>query len=176
MRVLIAGVGNALRGDDAFGVEVARRLATMVLPDGVRVVETGIGGIALVHELQERWDALVVADAVDRGRPPGTVMLIDAEVTDIETLSWSQRHDFLSDMHLATPERALTLARALGVLPPHVMMVGCQPEDMEEMGQGLSAVVAKAIDPAVAAIIEHVRNLIDSASADAVAAEQGSPS
>ncbi|MDQ3312983.1 MAG: peptidase M52, partial [Actinomycetota bacterium] len=38
MRVLIAGVGNVLRGDDGFGVEVARRLEAMTLPAGVRVV------------------------------------------------------------------------------------------------------------------------------------------
>ncbi|MEO7119084.1 MAG: hydrogenase maturation protease, partial [Candidatus Limnocylindrales bacterium] len=58
LRLLIAGVGNVLRGDDGFGVEVARRLESAPLPDGVRVVETGIGGIALVQELQEGWDGL----------------------------------------------------------------------------------------------------------------------
>ena len=51
-KVLVAGVGNKLRADDAFGVEVANRLMAMDLPEGVKVVETGIGGIALVQELQ----------------------------------------------------------------------------------------------------------------------------
>ena len=159
MRILLAGVGNVLRGDDGFGVAVANRLFETPLPEGVRVVETGIGGIALVQELQEGWDALVVADAVDRGRPPGTVMLIDPDVIDVHALSWSERHDLLADMHLATPERALMLARALGVLPPRVLMVGCQPEDAEAVGEGLSAPVAAAVEVAVAEILRHVAEL-----------------
>ncbi len=149
MRMLVAGVGNVLRGDDAFGVEVARRLAGETLPDDVRVVETGIAGVALIHELQEGWDALIVVDAVSRDKSPGTVMLIELEVTDIDELSWSQRCDFLADMHLATPERALMLARALGVLPPHVLMVGCQPLDAEQVGEGMSAEVQAAVDLAI---------------------------
>jgi hydrogenase maturation protease len=152
VRILVAGVGNVLRGDDAFGVEVARRLAREVLPPNVRVVETGIAGVALVHELQDGWDALIVADAVSRDRPPGTVMLIEAEVADVNDFSWSQRHDFLADMHLATPERALMLARALGVLPPVVLMVGCQPLDAEQLGQGMSPPVKAAVEVALGVI------------------------
>ena len=160
LRILVAGVGNVLRCDDAFGVEVARRLATVSLPEGVRVVETGIAGIVLVQELQDGFDALVVADAVDRGRPPGTVMLIRPDVVDIDTLSWGERHDLLADMHLSTPERALMLARALGVLPENRLLVGCQPEDPDGVGQGMSAVVTAAVDVAVAEIVRHVTELV----------------
>ena len=149
MRILVAGVGNVLRGDDAFGVEVARRLAAEELPPDTRVVETGIGGVALVHELQEGWDALIVADTVARDRAPGTVMLIELEVADIDEMTWRERSDFLSDMHLATPERALMLARALGVLPSPALMVGCQPLDADGFGPGMSEPVRAAVDVAV---------------------------
>ena len=152
----MAGVGNVLRADDAFGVEVAHRLEAMELPAGVRVVETGIGGIALVQELQEGYDALIVIDAVDRDRPPGTVMLIDPEVVDVKALSADQRNDLLADMHLATPERALMLARALGVLPPRVVMVGCQPTDADAVGTGMSEVVTAAVEVAVTEILRQV--------------------
>ncbi len=159
MRILLAGVGNLLRADDGFGVEVARRLAALSLPEGVRVVETGIAGIALVQELQEGWDALVVVDTVDLDRPPGTVLLIEPDVVDVHTLSWDERHDLLADMHLATPERALMLARALGVLPSRVLEVGCQPQDPHGVGEGLSAPVAAAVDVAVAEVVRHVGEL-----------------
>jgi hydrogenase maturation protease len=159
MRILIAGVGNVLRHDDAFGVEVARRLAKETLPPGVRVVETGIAGVALVSEIQEGWDALIVVDAVSRDKPPGTVLVIAPEIVDIDELSWSQRHDFLSDMHLATPERALMLARALRVLPPTVLMVGCQPVDAEQYGQGMSAPVTAAVEVAIGVVRDQVRQL-----------------
>ncbi len=152
----MAGVGNTLRADDAFGVEVAHRLEAMELPAGVHVVETGIGGIALVQELQDGYDALIVIDAVDRDRPPGTLMLIDPDVVDVKALSADQRHDLLADMHLATPERAMMLARALGVLPPRVVMVGCQPEDADAVGQGMSEAVAAAVEVAVTEILRQL--------------------
>lgn len=155
----MAGVGNTLRADDGFGVAVAQRMAGMELPEGVEVVETGIGGMALVQELQDGYDALVVVDCVDQGRPPGQVMLIEPEVIDVDALSWSERHDLLADMHLATPERAMMLARALGVLPDKVLMVGCQPVDPEAIGQGLSEPVRAAVGVAVDEIVRHLAEL-----------------
>lgn len=172
MRVLVAGVGNVLRADDAFGVEVANRLASVTLPEGVRVVETGIAGMALVQELQEGWDALVVIDTVDLDRTPGNVMLIEPEIVDVDALSWGERYDLLADMHLATPGRALMLAKALGVLPPHVMMVGCQPVDPDGVGQEMSEPVAAAVDVAVAEVVRYVTHL--TAKDEAAKAERGS--
>ncbi len=148
-KVLVAGVGNKLRADDAFGVEVANRLMAMDLPEGVKVVETGIGGIALVQELQEGYDALVVVDAVDRGRPPGHVMLILLDVPHVDDMEWGERYDFLADVHLATPERALIMSKALGVLPDNTLMVGCQPVDAETPGIPMSPEVTAACDVAV---------------------------
>ena len=159
-RVLVAGVGNKLRADDAFGVEVASRLMAMDLPEGVKVVETGIGGIALVQELQSGYDALVIVDAVDRGRPPGHVMLIEVEVPHVDDMEWGERYDFLADVHLATPERALIMSKALGVLPDNTLMVGCQPVDAETPGIPMSPEVTAACDIAVREILRHLDELV----------------
>ena len=164
LRVLVAGVGNKLRADDAFGVEVAHRLMAMDLPEGVHVVETGIGGIALVQELQSGYDALIVVDAVDRGRPPGHVMLIALDVPHVDDMEWGARYDFLADVHLATPERALIMSKALGVLPDNTIMVGCQPVDAETPGIPMSAEVAAACDVAVREILRHLEQLTGTAS------------
>jgi len=164
-KVLVAGVGNKLRADDAFGVEVAQRLMAMDLPEGVKVVETGIGGIALVQELQEGYDALVVVDAVDRGRPPGHVMLILLDVPHVDDMEWGERYDFLADVHLATPERTLIMSKALGVLPDNTLMVGCQPVDAETPGLPMSAEVTAACDVAVNEIVRHVGELVAAAAA-----------
>jgi len=158
-KVLVAGVGNLLRADDAFGVEVAHRLMAMELPEGVKVVETGIGGIALVQELQEGYDALVVVDAVDRGRPPGHVMLILLDVPHVDDMEWGERYDFLADIHLATPERALIMSKALGVLPEDTLMVGCQPVDAETPGIPMSPEVVAAVEVAVKEILRHLGEL-----------------
>lgn len=157
MTVLVAGMGNVLRGDDGFGVAVAERLLAEPVPRNVRVVEIGIGGIHLVQELYERAETLVVADAVDLGRAPGTVLTIRPDVLDVAALPLSERHDQLADMHYATPERALMLARGLDLLPETVWLVGCQPLDADRLGEGLSPPVAAAVEAAAAEVRRLVR-------------------
>jgi hydrogenase maturation protease len=67
-RVLVVGFGNVLNGDDGFGVAVLQRLAQQPeLPPGVTLLEVGIGGMSLIHALQDGYDALLLVDAVDRG-------------------------------------------------------------------------------------------------------------
>jgi hydrogenase maturation protease len=148
----VVGVGNLLRGDDGFGVVIAQRLERADRPPGLRVLEVGIGGIHLVHELLERARALIVVDALDLGRPPGTVVVMQPDVRDVHALTPQQRLDELADMHYATPDRALMLARALGVLPETVWLVGCQPRDADRLGEGLSPEVEAAVEPAIAEV------------------------
>jgi hydrogenase maturation protease len=145
-RLLVAGVGNVLRGDDGFGPAVTARLGEM--PEGVEVIETGIGGVALLQEMMTGYDGLILIDAVERGAAPGTVFLITPEVREGE---------HVPDVHLANPDRVLSMAKTMGVLPERVMIVGCQPDDnMEELCQGLSPVVERALAVAVTKIEETV--------------------
>lgn len=148
----MACFGNVLRGDDGFGPAVAQQLLTQPLPEGIRVLEVGIGGIHLVQELLAGVDVLLVVDAVDLGRRPGTVVVQRPEVLDVSTLSPERRRDELADMHLATPGRALMVARGLGVLPETTLVVGVQTTDTERLGEGLSAATAGAVDVAVAEV------------------------
>ena len=142
----MAGVGNVLRGDDGFGPAVAARLHA--LPPGAEVIETGIGGIALLQELMAGCDGLILIDAVDRGADPGTVFLIRPEVGEAE---------HVPDVHLANPERVLSMAKGLGVLPERVVIIGCQPGGMDELGDGLSPEVERAVAVAVGKVEETVR-------------------
>jgi hydrogenase maturation protease len=159
-RVLVVGFGNVLNGDDGFGVAVLQRLAQQPeLPPGVTLLEVGIGGMSLIHALQDGYDALLLVDAVDRGGVPGTTYLLEPEVPDLAALPFEQRQDFLADMHLATPARALLLARALGVLPPTVYLLGCQPAVYEDLALGLSAAVAGAVEISVARLITELQRL-----------------
>ena len=158
--MLVAGVGNLLRGDDGFGVRVAEHLERGAVPPEVRVLDVGIGGIHLVQELMIPVDVLVVVDAVELGRPPGTVLVIRPAVTDVTRMPLAQRHDELADMHYATPERAFLLARGLGVLPPVTWLVGCQPGPESDRPEvGLSPRVEAAVDAAAT----QVRRLVSEA-------------
>ena len=150
MRTLIAGFGNVLHGDDGFGVAVARRLQERSdLPPGVTVLETGIAGLAVVQELMHGYDVLVAVDAMQRGGMPGTVYVLEAEVPDARALDTAQLRALTADMHLMHPSRVLVHARALGVLPGRVWLLGCEPQGMEEFTLELSDVVAGAVEGAV---------------------------
>ena len=144
-RILVAGVGNLLRGDDGFGPAVTELLGH--LPAGAEVVETGIGGIALLQELMIGCDGLVLIDAVDRGAAPGTVFVLEPDVGE-------GVHE--PDVHLANPDRVLSMAKTMGYLPARVRIIGCQPQDMDELGQGLSPVVQRALPIAVQRVEETV--------------------
>jgi hydrogenase maturation protease len=144
-RILVAGVGNVLRGDDGFGPAVTELLGH--LPQGVDVVETGTGGIALLQELMVGCDGLVLVDAVDRGAAPGTVFVLEPDVSP---------GVHVPDVHLANPDRVLSMAKTMGFLPDRVRIVGCQPLDVDELCQGLSPVVLRALPFAVQQIEEIV--------------------
>jgi hydrogenase maturation protease len=146
MRVLVAAVGNVLRRDDGFGPAVAERLSG-TLPDGCDLVETGIGGVALLQDLMKGYDGLVLIDAMDSSAPPGTVVMVTPEVGDAV---------HVPDVHLANPERVLTMARTLGVLPERVRIVGCQPEETDELGEGLSERVERGVAVAARKVEETV--------------------
>jgi len=158
MNVVVACFGNVLRADDGVGVVVAERLVSDPRLTGARVLDVGIGGMRLVQELLSGGvDLLLVVDAVDLGRTPGSVVVQRPDVLDVSTLSSDERRDALADTHLATPARALMMARGLGVLPETTLIVGVQTTDTDEPREGLSATTARAVP----VLVDEVLRLID---------------
>jgi hydrogenase maturation protease len=154
MRVLIAGVGNVLRGDDGFGVEVLRRLEhDLAGVDGVCFFESGIAGVGLVQQLLDGYDVLVILDALDRGAAPGTVFVLEPE----RGSPTGERQAV--DLHQADPEGVLRMAAALGVLPRQVRIVGCQAAACDELGAGLSESVRAAVPEAAQRVREMLATL-----------------
>jgi hydrogenase maturation protease len=140
-RMLVAGFGNVLRGDDGFGVEVVRRLMDSgQMPPDVTLLEIGTGGIALAQALLTQVDRLIVVDAMTRGGEPGDVYVL--QVDSVETLT-------TVDMHMAVPARALGLAKALGALPREVFLVGCEPMAVDDLALELSPPVKAAVERAI---------------------------
>jgi len=154
-RVLVACVGNVLRHDDGFGVAVARVLESVPLPDGVDLIETGIGGMSIVQRLMDGYDALIVVDAIDRDEAPGTVWVLEPDVPAPDSLDRDEWRGLFQNLHLAEPYRIFLLARSLGALPSVVRLVGCQPHDVDAMDEDLSRPVAAAVPIAA----ERVRRL-----------------
>ena len=153
-RILVAGVGNVLYGDDGFGVELAWRLAKRELPSGVKVIETGIGGMSIVQELMLGYDAVLLLDAHRSGGAPGTVRLLEPTLPDLSALDAHQLHDYFADTHYATPMRALSLLEHLGHLPRRIAVIGCEPALQEGLQIGLSTSVSAALVRAEALAVE----------------------
>ncbi len=157
-RVLVAGMGNLLRGDDGFGIEVVRRLSQRTdLPPEVCTIEVGIAGIPLVQELLDGYGMLIIVDATAGGRPPGTLVTLAPQLPDLDDASWEDVGTLLGDPHTATPSRVLLLARALGSLPKRVLIVGCEPVVCDELILGLSPPVAATVDEAMERVMALAR-------------------
>ncbi len=167
-KILIAGVGNELRQDDAFGVTLAQKLhAEASLPPSVKVMEIGSAGIHLVQQLFDKYDVLILLDIVKWGGAAGTIHFKEAEVKDIAQLPTDEKNDFLADMHYINPLKALMMAKALKVLPKQVLFLGCESEEHEEIGIGVSAAVEAALPLAFKKVTDWVNNVVYSSSAGA---------
>lgn len=153
-RVLVAGFGNTLRGDDGFGVEVIRRLADAGLPPEAAILEVGTAGIRLAQELLTSRELLIVVDAMRKGGAPG-----DLYVLQVDGVEAADR----VDMHAAIPSQALAIAQALGVLPPRVLMVGCEPAVVDELTCELTGELSPAVSAAVDSAVTRIQRLVSHA-------------
>lgn len=148
-RVLVAGIGNVFLRDDAFGVEVVRRLGATPLPDGVELYDVGIRGLHLAYQLVEGYDLFVAVDLVTRGGAPGTLYVIEPELDGAAARP---------DAHSVDLRTVFAMVQTLGGRIGRSVIVGCEPEELSE-GMGLSAAVEAAVEPAV----RRVRQLAEGA-------------
>jgi hydrogenase maturation protease len=158
-RVMVAGIGNVFFGDDAFGVEVVRRLAGRPLPAGTRVKDFGIRGLDLAYEMTSgAYDAVVLVDAVRRGRAPG-----DLVVLDVAAVACDQGAAPVVQGHAVTPDEVLRVARTLGDVPAVLRIVGCEPKELgtdDDPVFGLSPEVEEAVGRAVGVVEATVASIV----------------
>jgi hydrogenase maturation protease len=150
--ILVAGIGNIFLGDDGFGVEVIRQLAMREFPQGVRVADYGIRGYDLAYALLDGHDFTILVDAVSRGGAPGTLFVIEPDLTGQSQM----------DAHAMNPESVLQLARAMRPVRGRIVLVGCEPATLggEEGHMGLSDPVSAAVDGAARLIEDLVAKLL----------------
>lgn len=65
-------------------------------PPGVTLIDAGTGGIAIVQELLDGYEALIVIDAVRRGGEPGTLYLLEPEIDNLDKWTDAERQAFLA--------------------------------------------------------------------------------
>jgi hydrogenase maturation protease len=159
--ILIAGIGNIFLGDDAFGVEVAQRLANRKLPDRVKVVDFGIRGFDLAYALLDRFDVTILVDACPRGGAPGTLYVIEPDL-NLSALDGTEAAQTTVDAHSMNPMNVIRMAKSMGGDLKRILLVGCEPLTLgpDEGAMGLSEPVAAMVEEAanrIESLVETIR-------------------
>jgi len=155
-QILVAGVGNAWLQDDAFGGECARRLEARGVPSGVTVMDFGTGGLDLAYEVMRGYDALVILDASRQGGEPGTLYVMEAEREDFPDAIEDGEN---IDPHGMDPKTMLRFVKAVGGWPGKVVIIACEPGEVDEVGMGLTPRVEAAMEQALALVLETIEEL-----------------
>jgi hydrogenase maturation protease len=142
--VVVIGVGNALRADDAAGLEVVRRLRA---GPGVDVLEQSGEATALLDALRGRAAALIVDAAA--GTDPGRLHRLDAAAGPLP------QGMFGVSTHGFGVAEGIELARALGALPPVCVVYAVEGERFET-GAPISEAVARTLPLAAESITKDI--------------------
>jgi hydrogenase maturation protease len=154
--ILIAGVGNAWLRDDGFGGEVARRLTERDLPAGVSVMDAGTGGLDLAYEVMRGYDALVIIDVSRQGGEPGTLYVMEPSEDSVRA---GIEDGEVINPHAMDPQTVLRFVKSIGAWPGRVVVIACEPADVEDVGWGLSDEVGRAVQRAVDLVLGTVQEL-----------------
>ena len=142
-KVLVMGIGNVLWADEGFGVRCVEHLAeNWSLPEGVTLLDGGTQGLYLLPFLEDA-DTLLVFDAIDYGLTPGTLKLIEGD--EVPRFMGAKK----MSLHQTGFQDVIATAQLMGYCPDRLILIGCQPEELEDYGGGLRSAVAAQIDPAV---------------------------
>ncbi|BBE71077.1 HyaD/HybD family hydrogenase maturation endopeptidase [Oharaeibacter diazotrophicus] len=150
-RTLVLGIGNILWADEGFGVRAVEAFHRRYeLPEGVTLLDGGTQGLYLVNFVQEA-DRLLVFDAIDYGLVPGTLKIVEDD--EVPKFTGAKK----MSLHQTGFQEVLSAADLLGDYPERLVLIGCQPLDLEDWGGPLTAPVAAVIGPAIEAAAAVLR-------------------
>jgi hydrogenase maturation protease len=155
-QILVAAVGNLWKRDDGFGTAVARRLRETEQPSGVSVADFGTSGLDLAYEVMRGYSALVLIDSTRQGGTPGTLYVMEADPESVEP---GIEDGDIIDPHDMDPQTVLRFVKSVNGWPGKVIVIGCEPGELEEYGIGLTPEVEAAVETAVRLVGETVAEL-----------------
>lgn len=155
-QILVAGVGNAWLGDDGFGGVVIKRLEQRKLPSGVQVMDFGSGGLDLAYEVMRGYHALLLIDISEQGGEPGTLYVLEPDPDEIE--GGIEDGEVLNP-HGMDPATVLRFVKAVHGWPGKVVVVACEPADVEDIAMELSPKVEAVVEEAVDLVLEQIAAL-----------------
>ncbi len=155
-RVLVAGIGNKYMGDDGFGSRVIETLMLRDLPEDIEVRDVGLCGVTLAPDLSD-YELVIFVDAVETSGKAGTIYRREIEAGQVEKLKPEEaRSSILLGAHEARLEELILFAKAIGSLPPTVIVIGCEILKVD-LGDTLSPEVEAAVHRTVELILKELR-------------------
>ena len=141
---LVIGVGNLLMSDEGIGVHTIRRFAEKyALPEGVQILDGGTLGLDLLYYL-EGIENLLLIDAVDAGKEPGTIIRMEGEdVPAFLSMKMSPHQIGIPDMLFA--------AKLKDLFPKQLVLFGVQPASLE-----ISTELSLLVKPLVNTLVGHM--------------------
>jgi hydrogenase maturation protease len=141
-RKVVLGLGNLLNRDEGLGVQALKNLdAQLGEQSDFELLDGGVLGLNLLMIVEE-CSHLLILDAVNAGKPAGTVIELRKEQIPLYAgVKLSQ--------HQVNFQEVLGLANMRGYLPDHLHLIGIQPEDLS-IGLELSATIEQALPEVVA--------------------------
>lgn len=133
--VLVIGIGNKYRSDDAVGLHIADSLLSENITD-CEIKTTSGEGISLIN-LWENYEKVILVDAVNSGAEEGKIHRIDIVDEQLDS-EW-----FRSSSHLFSIPEAVNLAKQVNKLPERIFFYGIEGENFN-YGESLSDIVNTA--------------------------------
>ncbi|MGO9378921.1 MAG: HyaD/HybD family hydrogenase maturation endopeptidase [Dissulfurispiraceae bacterium] len=150
---MLLGLGNVLMKDERLGVHVAKTIKERYdcLPE-LEIIDGGTLGLDLLP-LFEQFDRMVIVDAVNFGREPGYIGVLEDEQIPAVIFSKLSVHQIgLADL--------LSVAKLKGVMPSKVCLIGMQPTAVEfALGLEMSDVINANIDKMIEVTINKLKEL-----------------
>jgi hydrogenase maturation protease len=148
----VLGIGNVLWADEGFGVRCIETLQKRYeFAPHVQLIDGGTQGLYLVQHVQQA-DRLLIFDAIDYGLAPGELKLVRND--DVPRFMGAKK----MSLHQTGFQEVLMLALLTEKYPKEVLLIGCQPEEIEDYGGSLRPVVKQALEDALALGLDALRD------------------
>ncbi|MCX7704344.1 MAG: hydrogenase maturation protease [Planctomycetota bacterium] len=154
-KVVVIGVGNILLGDEGLGIVAVRRLEEELpeeLSGEVEIVDGGTDSLDALIDSKEA-EQVIVVDAIDGGKEPGTVISLDGE-----ELLKTESVPLLS-LHQLSLKESVCLAELTGFDRKKLLVVGMQPASIAP-SENLSPVVNEKMELLVSRIKEEIQEVL----------------
>ncbi len=148
MKIAILGVGNILLRDEGIGVRVVEYIKEKyTFPDSIEIIDGGTMGLDLLPLIEGKNKVLIV-DAVNVGKPPGTIVKIAGDdIPEFLSIKLSVHQIGLPDM--------LSAAKIMGIFPEDICLIGIQPRTVAT-GLDLSVDMRNRFNSFIEAVLDSL--------------------